>query len=168
MFGIFTFSVGFWIFNLYPFSSPITLCEISQNIELYQSKQIRIKAYLYIAGFAEDNLSFYSLSDFENNCYTTASLEISEKLRQSIENSNDFENLNELTQNNNKLLEEDNRKGFYVARVEIVGEIQEEEESNLQPLVPLPPFVIKANRLNQISPLRFVKYEEISKMKNQK
>lgn len=167
LFGIFTFSVGFWLFNLYPFSAPVKLCEISQHIELYQSKQIRIEAYLYIAGFAEDNISFYRVSDFENDCYVTASLEISEKLKQSIENSKDFESFTKLKQINNKLLEKDNGKGFYVARVEIVGEIQKKEESNLQPFVPLPPFVIKAGRVKRISPIRFVSYEEISKFNNQ-
>ncbi|MEO8072199.1 MAG: hypothetical protein ABI686_03025 [Acidobacteriota bacterium] len=167
LFGLFTFSVGFWLFNLYPFSAPVKLCEISQHVELYQSKQIRIEAYLYIAGFAEDNLSFYRVSDFENDCYATASLEISEKSKHSIENSKEFESFTELKQINNNLLEKDNRKGFYVARVEIVGEIQKKEESNLQPFVPIPPFLIKVDRVKQISPIRFVSYEEISKLNKQ-
>ena len=152
-----TFSLGVLFFYLHPFVEPVSLCEISQYKELYLSKQIRIEGDLYIAQSTED------VSDFENDCYATASLDISEKLKQSMENSKEFENFRELEQNNNELLEEDKRRGIYVARVEIVGEIREREEHNLIPLVPLPPLVIKVNRIKQISPIRFLNYEEISK-----
>ena len=48
LFGISTFSVGFWSFQfIFIFLLPVSLCtNLQENLEIYHSKQIHIEAYL--------------------------------------------------------------------------------------------------------------------------
>ncbi|MGC2234765.1 MAG: hypothetical protein WA584_01215 [Pyrinomonadaceae bacterium] len=163
LFAIFTFSIGFWFFQMRPLIKTITLCEISGNVELYRSKHIRIKAYLDNVGEDKTDLD-YSVSDYRNGCLTGASLVISDKLKEQLDNDGNLKALiNDLRQKNNELNKNREGKGLYVLEVEIIGEIEKQPDSDYGVLVAPPPFIIKADKIEPISAIRYVNREEAIK-----
>ena len=156
--GLAAFSIGIAVYYLQPIVTAVPLCEISQHVELYEFNEIRIKAYLDGAGITEDDFNFYSVSDFNNSCLTGASLEISEALK----NDDAFKKLARELRQKNTYLREKKSDGVYIAEVEILGEIKKQLELESAPLVAPPPFIIKTKEIKQISPIRFLSYEEIS------
>ena len=170
--GIFTFSIGFWLFHLRPLVTPVSLCEISQHAELFKSKQIRIKAFLDGVGRIEDDLIYYSVSDFRDGCLTGANLEISEKIKEKLKSD---ESLNASVKLIRQKREEAyyNRRnenypaGYYVAEVEVVGEIEKYPETETTGIARVP-FGIKVNEIKQVSPIQFISPEELSNITNLK
>ncbi len=157
------FSFGIVVYSLRPIVSPTSLCEISQHSELYQFNDIRIKAYLDNVGIDDDNLPYYSVFDFGNDCLTGADLNISERLKEQLksdENLSVF--INELREKNNKLME-NRADGHFIGQVEIIGCIEkvlpktDETTGITSPL----PFIIKVDEIKQIAPIRFMSHEEI-------
>lgn len=167
--GIITFSIGFWIFQMRPLIIPVSLCEVSQHAELFQSKQIRVKAFLDNVRVDEDGRENFSVSDLGKNCVTGATLEISEHLKSKLKNDENFQHfVGELRGKNDELYRKRDGNGIFVAEIEIVGEIRKVEESENAVLVSPPPFIISANEIRQISPIRFVSREEIRSFKQSK
>lgn len=159
--GIFTFSIGFGSYLFRPFVTPVSLCEISQNAELYRSKQIKIKAYLDRASIYEnEEENFFSVFSFDSECLTGAHLEIAEELKTALKNNKNLRNfINELSEKQNEMLEKRDDSGFYIAEVEIVGEIETGARTSHSP-----PFIIKAEKIRQLSPISFLTREEILKL----
>jgi hypothetical protein len=141
-----------------------------RDAELFESKQIRIKAFLDGVGRTEDNSNNYSVFDFRNGCLTGASLEISEKIKEKLKSD---ENLKASISLMRQKQEEafNNRRNasytpvHYFAEVEITGEIGK-YESEAGALVAPPPLIIKVNEIKQISPIRFLSHEEFSNITN--
>ena len=165
LFGLFTFSVGFWLFNLRPLVTPVSLCEISQHSQIYQSKQIYIEAYLEVVGSLNNDFTYYSVFDFGNNCFTGANLEISESVKEQLHNDENLKTfINELRQKNTKSREE-HSDGNFIRRVEIIGSIEKVSSHNeTAGMIAPPPFAITANKIKQISPIQFMSYEESFKI----
>jgi len=157
------FSIGVVVYYLRPIVSPVSLCEISQNAELYQFNEIRIKGYMYNVGKTEDDFSVY---DFSNDCLTGANLDITEQLKEQLINDEKLKVfIGELRQKNNDVIKNREGKGVFVGEVEIIGEIKKRTETTG---IASQPFVIKANKIKQISPIRFLSNEEILRFNNQK
>lgn len=168
--GIFTFSIGFWLFHLRPLVTPVSLCEISQHAELFKSKQIRIKAFLDGVGRDESNLDDYSVSDFKNGCLTGASLEISEKMKEKLKSDENLKASTNLIRQKREEVFRNRRNpnypaGYYVTEVEITGEIEEYIETETTGIARIP-FKIKVNEMKQVSPIRFISSEELSNKNN--
>jgi hypothetical protein len=167
--GIFTFSIGFWLYHLRPVVMPVSLCELSQHdAELFKSKQIHVKAFLNAVGRTEDDLNSYSVYDLKNGCFADARLEISEKIKEQLKSDESLNaSINLMRQNQEEAF--NNRPNssykpvYYFAEVEITGEV-EKYESEVGALVTPPPFVIKVNEIKQISPIRPMSYEELSNL----
>ncbi len=163
LFGIFTFSVGFWLFNLRPLVTPVRLCKIPQNTEIYRSKQIYIKAYVDNVGASEDDLSYFSVFDFGDDCLTGASLNISEKFREQLKNDASLKSfIDELRLKNNQLYEK-RADGHFIGQVEITGSIKkvlQNTETEGFATVYFP-FEIEIVSMKQISPIHFMSQEEI-------
>lgn len=163
---IFTFSIGFWSYLSRPLITAVPLCQISPHAELYRSKQIRIKAYLDIVEIAGDGSGedYFSVSDFNDSCRTSGILRVSEELKVELEQDEDLKVfINELDQKNKKVLAERNGSGIYIGEVEITGEISTDRAT-----ADSPPFVIKARKIRQISPIRFLEYRQIPNFDNSK
>ncbi len=164
--GIATFSVGFWIFQLRPLVVPVSLCEISQHAEFFQSKQIRVKAFLDNVRVDEDGRENFSVSDLGKGCITGATLEISEQLKSKLKGDETFQNfISELRGENDEIYKRRDGNGLFVAEIEIVGQIRKVEESEYGVIASPPPFIITANEIKQISPIRFVNNEEIMRLR---
>ncbi len=167
--GIATFSIGFCIFQLRPLIVPVSLCEISQHSELFQSKQIYIKAFLDRVRIDEGGREDFSVSDLGKGCVTGATLEISEQLKSKLKSDESFQKfIGELRVKNYEEHKKRDGNGVFVAEIEIVGEIKKVEESEYGLLVSLPLFIITANEIKQISPIRFISKEEIVKFRQSK
>ena len=166
------FSIGFWLFHLRPLVTPVSLCEISQHAELFKSKQIRVKAFLDGVGRDESNLDDYSVSDFRNGCLTGASLEISEKIKEKLKSDENLKgSISLLRQKYEEAF--DNRRnpsypaGYYLAEVEITGEIEKYTETETTSIARIP-FKIKVDEIKQVSPIQFISHEEFSNITNLK
>ncbi len=158
--GLFTFSIGFWSYLSRPFVIPVSLCEISQNAELYKSKQIKIQANLDQVLIESGEENQYSVSDLNSNCLTGAILEPSEKLKLQLQNDENLRNfINELSEKQRKMYEKRDDSGFYLAEIEIVGEISSDRVTSHSP-----PFRIKADKIKQVSPIKFLTIEEFRKL----
>lgn len=163
--GLFTFSIGFWSYLSRPFITPVSLCEISQNTEIYRSKSIKIKANLDQVLIRSGEENEYSVSDLNSDCLTGATLEPSEKLKLQLQNDENLKNfINELSEKQRKMYEKRDSSGFYLAEIEIVGEIEKREPSSYGSLVEPPPFIIKAEQIKQVSPIKFITTEEFLKI----
>ena len=139
---------------------PVSLCEISQRIELYPSQQLRMKAYLEF----EIEGTFF-VSDFRKSCVTSARLEIAEGLKKNKK----FRNLvNSLRRKNDELTKNKDESGLYLVQIEIVGEINKTKNTENAGILNPPPFEIKASEIKQISPIRFVSYQEVSDFRESK
>ena len=162
LFGLFTFSVSSWLFNLHPLVTPVSLCEISQHSQIYQSKQIYIEAYLEVVGSLGDDFTYYSVFDFGNNCFTGASLEISETVKEQLSNDENLKTfVNELRQKNTRSRDK-HSDGNFIGKVKIIGSIEKVSSHNeTAGMIAPPPFAITANEIKQISPIQFMSYEEI-------
>ena len=161
--GVFTFSVSFWLFQLRPIVVPVSLCEISQHSELFQSKQLRVKAFLDNVRIDEDGREDFSVSDFRKGCVTGATLEISEELKAQLKSDESFQNfIMELRQKNDEIYKKRDGNGLFVAEIEIVGEIRKVEEPENASIVSPPPYIISANEIKQVSSIRFISREELS------
>lgn len=164
--GFITFSIGFSAYTLRPLMQAVSLCEVSQNSEFYRSKIIKIKAYLDNAIIDDEEIEedYFSVSDFSNSCLTGASLELSENLKSDLkknENLNAF--LKELGRKKRESFEKRNNSGIYIAEIEIVGRIEKREKlEETAALFEPPPFIIKADQIKQISPVRLLSSEEYS------
>ena len=160
LFAMFTFSIGFYLFKARPLVTTVSLCEISGDAELYRAKKIYIKAFLDGSGLDETDRD-WSVSDYRDGCLTGASLVVSDKLKTQLENDEELNAaISELRQKKNKLIK--NREdGLFVIEVEITGEIERRPYSDYGGLVSPPPFIIRADQIKQISPIRFVSQEEI-------
>lgn len=164
--AVFTFSVGFWLYHLRPLIMPVSLCEISErDAKFFESKKIRVKAFLDSAGTADIDLG-WSVFDYRNGCLKGAALMISpEKIKEQLKND---ENLNaSVNLIRQKQQEEfDNRRNpsytavHYFAEVEITGEIQDVD--SVEPL----PIIIKVDEIKQISSIHSISYEEIQEIRN--
>jgi hypothetical protein len=160
------FSLSLLIYYLRPIVTPVSLCEVSQHIELYRFNEIHIKAYLDSVGINEDDFDF-NVSDFKNGCLTGASLYISERLKEQLKNDESLKIfIAELREKNDKIIKNREGKGIFVVEVEIVGKIEKQRKSEYGALVAPPPFVIKANLIKQISQIRFVSNKEILKLRD--
>ena len=159
--GLFTFLIGFWSYLSRPFVTPVSLCEISKNVNLYRSKSIKIKAYLDqvpIEGIYENE---YSVSDFNSSCLTGATLEPSDELKSQLQNEESLRNfINELSEKRQEDVEKRDGSKLYIAEIEIIGEISEQEKTGHYPI----PFKIKANKINQLSPIKFITNGEFQKI----
>lgn len=165
LFGIFTFSVGFWLFNLRPLVVPVTLCEIPQNPNIYGSKKVHINAYIDNVGISEDDLTYFSVFDFGSECLTGAGLNISENLKEQLKNDASLKSfVDELRLKNNHLIE--NRSdGHFIGQVEITGTIKKAVYNNeIASEGTHLPFEIEADEIKQIAPIRFMSQEEIIKL----
>ncbi len=166
LFGTFTFSVGFWLFSLRPLVVPVSLCEIPQNPSIYGSKQVHIKAYIDNVGISEDDLTYFSVFDFGNNCLTGASLHISETPKEKLKNDAGLKSfIDELRQKNNNL-SENRSDGHFIGQVEITGSIKKaiyNNETAGGAAVHFP-FEIEASEIKQVAPIRFMSQEEIVKI----
>lgn len=159
--GLFTFSIGFWSYLSRPFVTPVSLCEISQNAGLYRSKQIEIKAYLDRVPTKDIEGNEYSISDFNSSCVTGADLELTDELKLQLQNDESLRNfINEFSEKRREDYEKRDDSGFYIAEIEIIGEISEQKKIGHYPI----PFKIKANQIKQISPIKFLTNEELKKM----
>lgn len=158
--GIFTFSIGFGSYYSRPFVTAVSLCEISQNAELYRSKQIKIKADLDGISIDEnEEENFFFVSDIDSGCLTGAHLEISDELKKELKNDGKLRNfLNEFTEKRKEGFKERGFSGVYIAEIEIVGEI-----SSFNITSDSQPFIIKAEKIRQLSPIRFLSREEFLK-----
>ena len=167
--GVFTFSVSYWLFQLRPLIVPVSLCEISQHAELFQSKQIRVKAFLNNVITDEDGREDFRVSDMKNGCVTGATLEISEQLISKLKSDESFQQfIGELRDKNDEEYKNLEGNGIFNAEIEIVGEIKKVAETEKASLVSPPPFIITANEIKQISPIRFVSYEEVRRFSQSK
>ena len=163
LFGLFTFSIGFWLFNLRPLVTPVNLCEIPQNTEIYRSKQVFIKAYVDSVGISENDLTYFSVFDFGENCLTGASLNISEKFKEQLKNDENLKSfIDELRRKNNELREK-RADGHFIGEVEIVGSIKSIPQNTAiaGSAATYFPFEIEVSEMKQISPIRFMSQEEI-------
>jgi len=154
------FFVGVVIFYMRPIVTPVSLCEISQHAELYRFKEIHVKAFLFVEDIKHQNPDSYAISDYQNGCVKHAILNISEDLKNNVK----FKVLvEELRQKNNERLKQDaegrfvqkDKQGTYVAEVEVTGKIEEFSS------FPEVPFVLKAEDIKQVSPIRFLNDELI-------
>ncbi len=170
--GIFTFSIGFWLFHMRPLVMTVSLCEISRrDVKFLKSKQIRVKAFLDNVGRDENDLNL-SVFDFGNGCLKGAELEISDRIKEQLKSN---ENLNASMSLIRQKREEEfeNRRNpiytpvHYFAEVEITGEIKNYDSED-EALVESLPFVIKVNEIKQISPIRLISNEEFLHITNLK
>jgi hypothetical protein len=172
--GIFTFSIGFWLFHFYydrqvissPTDTSVTLCEVAGNASFYQSKQIHIKALLDGVGTNGNNLDDFTVFDFKNGCLISASLEIPENVKGKLKSDESLKaSLSLLRQKYKEAF--DNRQnqslpaGYYFIEVEIIGEIERHEYQYGVSDPPLP-LVIKVNQIKQVSPVRSISREVFS------
>jgi hypothetical protein len=159
--GLFTFSIGFWSYLSRPFVVPVSLCEISQNAELYQSKQIKIKAYLDRVPINENEYEdFYSVYDLNSNCLTGAILEPTDELKFQLQNDENLKSLiNELSDKRREDYKKRDGSRFYFAEIEIIGEISSDRTTSHSI-----PFIINVDKIKQISPIKFLTNEELQKL----
>ncbi len=167
--GIATFSVGFWIFQLRPLVIPVSICEITRHAEIFESKQIRVKAFLGNVRIDDDGTENFSVSDLEEGCLTSATLEISEQLKSELKSDESLQQfISELRSKNDEEDKKRDGNGMFVAEIEIVGEIRKIEETGIASVVSPPPFIIKTTEIAQTSPIRFVSYKEIRSFEQSK
>jgi len=158
--GIFTFSIGFWSYLSRPFVVPVSLCEISQNAELYKSKQIKIKAYLDRVLIGNGEETEYVVSDLNSKCLTSAIVESTDELKLQLQNDESVRNfIYELSEKQKQMYEKRDDSWFYLAEIEIVGEISSDRKTSHSP-----PFSIKASKIKQISPIKFLYREEFLRL----
>lgn len=163
--GFSAFSISLLIYYLRPIITPVSLCEVSQHVELYQFSEIHIKAYLDDVGISSDDLDF-NVSDFKNDCLKSASVNISAQLKEQLKNDEGLKIfVTELREKNSKIIENREDTGIFVLEVEIVGKI-EKQETEYGGLIAPPPFLIEANQIKIIAPIRFISREEMLKFRN--
>lgn len=169
--AIFTFSIGFWLFHLRPLVMTGSLCDISQrDAELFESKQIRIKAFLDGVSRTENDTNYYSVFNFGNGCLAGADLEISEEIKEQLKADENLKaSINLMRQSREE--EFDNRRNesykpvHYIAEVEVTGEIKRYKRTDTSGWNPTQPFVIKVDKIKQVSPIRLLSFEEIQEIK---
>lgn len=152
--GIVTFSVSFWIFQMHPLVIPITLYELKQTGD-YKTRKFTVIGKLNAYKSGSD--SSINLQDYENNC------SVEPQCFKSLELSEDAKNessllITELVEKNKTFGITNFIPGDYLAEVEVTGELVEQKEEN--PFCRCMIYNIKAERIKQISPIKFVTNEE--------
>ncbi len=160
--AILTFSIGFWLYNFRASVMPVSLCEISRHSENYRSKQIKIKAYLDAAGVEAESSNF-DILDFDENCLTGATVKISNQLKEQINNDEYLKSSIIEISAKNKDSFKNRIDGVFAIKVEIIGEI--EKDTSEYGKMMNRPFIINANQIKQISPIRFIAFDEIPEIK---
>lgn len=164
--GIFTFSVGFWIYQsnvkdhkIRPNLSIeekkfLSLCEIAENPKQHQSKQIKVRAFLAKGGYY-DVISGIVVTDYKSDCASKITVNLSDELRR----SKSFLKISDQLEDNRRESQKDPRDGWAVAEVEFTGELVE----NIVGVYSAKPnFVVMAIEIEPIAPIKFIREREVS------
>ncbi len=162
--GIFTFSIGFWLFQLRPnvteinsnpkdetteeMLSPASFCKILQNAKLYKSKTVRVKALIALGGYY-DVISSAQIVDYKNGCASDDSIEVSDALQ----NETNFIEISNALFNSKQPMTD----GWSIVEVEFTGELEKPNNAATENKI-----VFKATKIRQVSPIRFFTPDEIT------
>lgn len=164
--GILTFSIGFLLVNLDslpvpdslrvsdPLIVPVSLCEISENPNLYQSGQIHVKAFLAVGGFYDVLSSSVEVADFRNGCLVKANIGTTQFLKNDEILLKLKDELNELR----NLPNYKSRDGWAIVEVEIIGEIEDLRKKQVSGDTD---FKLKPTKIKQLAPIRFIFPSEV-------
>ena len=152
--GVFTFSISLLIFHLRPFVISVSLCEISENAQFYESKQINVKAFLVTGGYY-DVTSGIKATDFRNGCSSEVNIEISEELKK----NETFSKIDDELFEKRREPQNSGTDGWAIVEVEFVGELKANRKSGIYDK---PKFTIKATKVRQVSPIKFITLNEVS------
>lgn len=154
--ALLAFIVGVVSYYANPFGKYVTLCEISQQVNDYESKTVHVNI-LMMAGGYYDVVSPAFLADYKANCRTKANVIISDELMRN--------------ENFSKLREEVVWKRFEsqsaetpltdvgnIVEIELVGRLENVKESIIANEKPI--FTLKATNFRQISETRYITKKE--------
>ncbi len=133
---------------------PISLSELRKNISHYKHLKIRVVAKLEV--IEENSHYFINLKDWENDCsgdnFCFRGLELSEEVK-----AENILLIKELAEKNKTFGKTNFIHGDYLADVEITGQLVEKKNEFFGGTF----YDIKVEKMKQISPIRFVKVEEM-------
>jgi hypothetical protein len=157
LFGIFTFLLGVWLFQLRAYVIAVPITDVLENSEIYQSKKIYVKAFLAEGGYYDMRSSMQAVN-YKNGQLSGAIIEISEELK----NDETFQKLRKELDEKIREPQYGMQDGWAVVEVEITGEF-EENRNKSGGLVDFSDFKkLKAEKIIQLSPIRFIKPGEVS------
>ncbi len=139
-----------------PFDMPVSLCEISENVDRYKSKTIRVKV-LMMAGGDYDVVSPAFIADSKVNCRAKANIIIADELRQN-------ENFSKLREEVAwKRFEPQSTETFQkdtgsIVEIELIGKLEDVKKSNIAS--EQPSFILKAKNFKQLSQIRYITRQE--------
>lgn len=154
LFGVFTFSVGFWVFQMCPPATSVSLCEVAETPENYLAKQIKVKAFLARGGYY-DVISDIEAVDYKSDCDSKIIINLSDDLKRT---SNFSKISNELEQNRSEW-QKGLQDGWAVTEAEFIGELTEASKSGLSAKRY---FTLEPVEVKQIAPMIFVTPKEVS------
>lgn len=150
------FIFGLGIYYIYPLIIPISLDELRKNEKSYKSRRFKVFGKLEVIKFADTPGYSINLKDYENDCKDRIcfkGLELTEEIK-----SENILLIDELATKNKTREVTNSIEGEYLAEVEVTGKLVEKGES---PFGGGMIYSIKAEKIEQISPIKFVPVEEI-------
>jgi hypothetical protein len=132
----------------------LSLYDATQNVGLYKEQKKYIKGYLEVNSLDSNGTKYYSLFDFNKNCFQQCLAESSLQLPQ--KNNREISNL--IKELENKGARSNNQDGFIYAEVEVFGEIEESSACFA------PPYRIKVEEIKQVSPIKFMSRAEFAEI----
>lgn len=159
--AILAFVSGILIYYIRPSFIPISLSELRGNPKRHQIFSFKVRGDFQVWK-AESTYSF-ELIDNQNECASTEPLclKILELSDEIIKRNNTL--IEDLANQNQKLGKTDFRKGINLAEVEITGILEERKDEKLAYFGGDGSyFRLKVEKIEQLSPVRFVESKEIT------
>jgi hypothetical protein len=154
--ALLAFASGVFVYYIHPLFVPISLSELRQNTPHYISRKFKVVGKLEVWE-AESNCSI-NLKDWENDCsgdnFCFRGLELSEEVK-----AENILLIKELAEKNKTFGKTNFIHGDYLADVEITGQLVEKRNEFFGGTF----YDIKVEKMKQVSPIRFVKVEEMQK-----
>lgn len=149
-----TFLVGFVAFYFHPSIMPVSLCEIKQNVYLFDKRDVYVRADLSVLELRENDEEDYfdTVSSVEKGCIEGASLVYPEELKRDAA----LKQLRkELREANKELRKSKFDEGWYLVEVEILAEVDDLSDDGITHCF-TPNLSLKVKEIKPISPIRFV------------
>jgi hypothetical protein len=135
--AIFTFSVGYGLYQVRPFVTSVPICEVTQNIGLYNNREVHIKAFLEVSG------EYISIDD---GCINEdISVDLAEELKGNATITELFKQLRQARSKNSHPM----------IKAEIIGTIKDIRNDGITGIID-PQFEIKIREIKPISKVVFI------------
>lgn len=155
--GIVTFSIGFWLFQFnveIAETKVVSLCEVAENPNYYEFKQIKVRAFLAVGGYY-DVISGIKATDYKSDCASKIVINISDELKR----NKDFSKISNELEQNRRESQKGLRDGWSITEVEFTGELIETGKSGISAKNY---FVLTPIEVKQISTIKFITPKDVS------